>query len=211
MKKLIFTLMAAWVLSINCSVAQTLNPIMEKQIKKEYKQKIKQFKKEKWQIYASSHSLEVALLQHYDKLAKGGDNAFEIVGIASKFKSKNVGHQTAINNACNTYARQASSYIKGRIVSDLATSDSIEKDHFYAAYQTLVEKEIKGEMQESFSMIHDLGDGTYEMQTFFIVNEDAARKARMAALENAAKESAEAQKYANEVSNFVKEGFKPEQ
>lgn len=211
MKKLIFTLMAAWVLSINCSVAQTTNPIMQKQLNKEYKQKIKQFKKEKWQIYASSHSLEVALLRHYDKLAKGGDNAFEIVGIASKFKSKNVGHQTAINNACNTYARQASSYIKGRIVSDLATSDSIEKDHFYAAYQTLVEKEIKGEMQESFSMIHDLGDGTYEMQTFFIVNEDAARKARMAALENAAKESAEAQKYANEVSNFVKEGFKPEQ
>lgn len=211
MKKLIFTLMAAWVLSINCSVAQTTNPIMQKQLNKEYKQKIKQFKKEKWQIYASSHSLEVALLRHYDKLAKGGDNAFEIVGIASKFKSKNVGHQTAINNACNTYARQASSYIKGRIVSDLATSDSIEKDHFYAAYQTLVEKEIKGEMQESFSMIHDLGDGTYEMQTYFIVNEDAARKARMAALENAAKESAEAQKYANEVSNFVKEGFKPEQ
>ena len=210
MKKLMITMMAALVLSTSGAMAQAINPIMQKQLNKEYKQKIKQFKKEKWQIYASSHSLEVALLQHYDKLAKGGDNAFEIVGIASKFKSKNVGHQTAINNACNTYARQAGSYIKGRIVSDLATSDSTERDHFYAAYQTLVEKEIKGEMQESFSMIHDLGDGTFEMQTFFVVNEEAARKARMTALENAAKESADAQKYAEQVSGFVKEGFKPE-
>lgn len=209
-------MVAALALSANCTTASAqsneslYNQILAKQLKKEYKTKIKQFKKEKWQIYASSRSLEVALLQHYDKLAKGGDHAFEIVGIASKFKSKNVGHQTAINNACNTYARQAGSDIKGRIVSDLATSDSIERDHFYAAYQTLVEKEIKGEMQESFSMIHDLGDGTYEMQTYFIVNEDAARKARMTALEDAAKESAAAQKYAEQVSGFVKEGFKPE-
>lgn len=210
MKKLMIIMMAALVLSTNSSVAQTQNSIMEKELKKEYKQKIKQYKKEKWQIYASSRSLEVALLLHYDKLAKGGNNAFEIVGIASKFKSKNLGHQTAINNACYTYARQASSYIKGRSVGDLATTDSTEKDHFYAAYQTLVEKEIKGEMQESFSMIHDLGDGTYEMQTFFIVNEDAARKARITALENAAKESEAAQKYAEQVSGFVKEGFKPE-
>lgn len=212
MKKIIMTLIAALALSANCTTASAQqNELLEKQLKKEYKLKIKQFKKEKWQIYASSHSLEVALLSHYDKLAKGGDKAFEIVGIASKFKSKNIGHQTAINNACNTYARQASSYIKGRLVSDLATTDTTENDHFYAAYQTLVEKEIKGEMQESFSMIHDLGDGTYEMQTFFIVNEDAAQKARMAALENAAKESEAAQKYAEKVSGFVKEGFKPEQ
>ena len=79
MKKLMITMMAALVLSTSGAMAQAINPIMQKQLNKEYKQKIKQFKKEKWQIYASSHSLEVALLQHYDKLAKGGDNAFEIV------------------------------------------------------------------------------------------------------------------------------------
>ena len=203
-------MVAALALALNCTTAQAQNSLLKKQLKKEYKVKMKQFKKENWQIYASSRSLEVALLTHYDKLAKGGDNAFEVVGYASKFKSKNLGHQIAVNNACNTYARQAGSNIQGRIVSDIATSDSLEKDHFYAAYQSLVEKEIKGEMQESFSMIRDLGNGTYEMQTFFIVNEDAATKARLAALENAARESAAAQKYADLVSKFVKEGFKPE-
>ena len=97
MRKIMIMMVAALALTLNCTTAQAQNSILEKQLKKEYKVKMKQFKKEKWQIYASSRSLEVALLSHYDKLAKGGDNAFEIVGIASKFRSKNTGHQTAIN------------------------------------------------------------------------------------------------------------------
>ena len=95
MKKIIMLLMALC-LVLPAMNAQN-NKALNKALKKEYKVKMKQFKKEKWQIYASSRSLEVALLSHYDKLAKGGDNAFEIVGIASKFKSKNIGHQTGIN------------------------------------------------------------------------------------------------------------------
>ena len=114
MRKIMIMMVAALALALNCTTAQAQNSILEKQLKKEYKVKMKQFKKEKWQIYASSRSLEVALLSHYDKLAKGGDNAFEIVGIASKFKSKNIGHQTSINNACNTYARQAGSRQQGQ-------------------------------------------------------------------------------------------------
>ena len=179
-------------------------------MQKEYKQKVKEFKKDNWQIFGSSRTLEVALLTHYEKLAKAGDAAFEVTGTASKFKSKNIGHQTAINNACNIYARQAESSIKGRIVSDMgANSDSIaaEFDHFYAAYESMVEKEIKGEMQESFSMIRNLGDGSYEMQSFFIVNNEAATKARIRAFELAAKESAAAKMNAEQISKFIKEGF----
>lgn len=90
-----------------------------------------------------------------------------------------------------------------------ANSDSIvnEFDHFYGAYQSLVEKEIKGEMQESFSLIRPYKDGSFEMQSFFIVNEAEASKARMRAFEIAAKESAVAQKYASKVGEFIKEGF----
>ena len=65
-------------------------------------------------------------------------------------------------------------------------------------------------MQESFSVIKDNKDGTYSMQTFFIINEDAAGKARIRAMENAMKESEAAQKYAKKVSDFVREGFEAE-
>lgn len=191
------------------------NKQLQKAFEKEYKAKMKEYKKEKWKLFGSSRTLEVALLQHYDQLNNLGEGAREVVGIASRFKSKNVGHQQAINNACITYAQQAGSHLKGRVVSDIATNGddtSAEFDHFYAAYERLVEKEIKGEMSESYSIIRciDPKAGEYEMQTYFIVNENAATRARIRAMENALKESEAAQRYAQKVSDFVKEGFATE-
>ncbi|MBQ8242712.1 MAG: hypothetical protein IJZ40_04500 [Bacteroidaceae bacterium] len=207
MKKVIMLLMALCLLTAN---ADAQNKTLEKARKKEYKTKIKEYKKENWKLFGSSRSLDVALLTHYDKLNNLGEDGHEVVGIASKFKSKNVGKQMAINNACLTYAQQAGSQVKGRIVSDMA-GDGIdadaEFDNFYAAYERLVEKEIKGEMKESYSIIRDNGDGTSEMQIYFIVSESAASKARIRAMEEAAKESAAAQKYAQKVADFVREGF----
>lgn len=213
MKKIIILILAA-ILCLPAIEANT-NKELQKALKKEYKAKKKEFKKGKWEIFGSSRSLDVALLSHYEKLNSLGENGREVVGIASRFKSKNVGHQMAINNACLTYAQQAGSYLKGRIVSDMAGNgddSSAEFDHFYAAYERLVEKEIKGEMVESFSIIRciDKSTGEYEMQTFFVIDEDAATRARIRALENALKESEAAQKYAQKVSEFVNEGFATE-
>lgn len=210
MKKIIFILLALCLMTPIATI-DAKNKELEKALKKEFKNKKKELKKEKWKLFGSSHSLDVELLSHYDKLNTLGDDAHEIVGVASRFKSKNVGHQMAINNACITYAQQAGSHVKGRVLSDMS-GDGVEADkefdHFYAAYERLVEKEIKGEMEESFSIIRENNDGTFEMQTFFIVSEKAASKARIRALENAAKESAAAQVYADKVAKFVREGFK---
>ena len=182
-------------------------------MKKEYKDRKKELKKGGWEIFGTSRSADVTLLKHFDKLNTLGDDAKEVVGIASRFKSKNVGKQMAVNNACLTYAQAAGSYVKGRVMSDMA-GDGVdtegEMDNFYAAYERLVEKEIRGEMEESYSIIRDNGDGTFELQTYFIVNESAASKARIRAMEEAAKESAAAQKYANQISEFVQEGFEAE-
>lgn len=190
--------------------AQAQNRTLEKAREKEYKTKMKEYKKEGWKLFGSSRSLDVALLSHYDRLNNLGEDGREVVGIAARFKSKNVGKQMAVNNACVTYAQQAGSYVKGRVVSDMA-GDGVEAgdefDHFYAAYERAVESEIKGEMQESYSIIRDNGDGTYEMQVYYIVSESAASKARIRALENMAKESAAARQYAEKVSEFVREGF----
>lgn len=216
MKKIIMLILAV-ILMVPAVEAE--NKQLQKALKKEYKAKMKEYKKGQWDLFGSSRTLEVALLQHYDQLNNLGEDAREVVGIASRFKSKNVGHQQAINNACITYAQQAGSHLKGRVVSDIAANGddtAAEFDHFYAAYERLVEKEIKGEMIESYSIIRCLNpkakpqDREYEMQTFFIVNESAATRARIRAMENALKESEAAQRYAQKVSDFVKEGFATE-
>lgn len=210
MRRIVLFLMAILLVA---PTVDAQNKLLEKKRKQEYKTKMKEYKKENWKLFGSSRSLDVALLTHYDKLNNMGEDGHEVLGIASRFKSKNVGKQMAINNACLTYAQQAGSHVKGRMVSDMA-GDGVdadgEFDHFYAAYERLVEKEIKGEMSESYSIIHDNGDGTFEMQAYFIVSESAATKARIRALENAAKESAAAQVYAEKVADFVREGFETE-
>lgn len=203
--------MMAVCMMFSFSNAQTTNKALEKALKKEYKAKKKEYKKEGWKLFGSSRSLDVALLSHYERLRSLGEDGYEVVGVATRFKSKNVGKQMAANNACVTYAQNSGSHIKGRILSDMqgdaiVTSNEFEK--FYAAYERLVEKEIKGEMQESYAIIRDNEDGTFEMQVFYIVSESAASKARMRALENAARETEVAQEYAKRISDFVKEGFK---
>ena len=199
-----------------CFLAPTVNAqnkALEKARKKEYKQKMKMYKEEGWKLFASSRSLDVALLTHYDKLNTMGEDGQEIVGVATKCRSKNVGRQMALNNACVTYAQQAGSKVKGRVVSDMqgdGVNADAEFDKFYSAYERLVDKEIRGEMKESYSIIRDNGDGTYEIQTYFIINESAASKARLRAMEQASKETEMAQQYAKKISDFVKEGFKQE-
>ena len=207
MKKIIMIMMALCIVAAPEAFAQ--NKALQKALNKEFKEKKKEYKKEGWKLFASSRSLDVALLSHYDKLNQLGDDGQVVVGIATKAKSKNVGHQMAINNACITYSQQAGSQLKGRVVSDMAgdgTAAEGEFDHFYGAYERLVEKEIRGEMTESYSVYRDNGDGTVEIQSFFIVSENAASKARVRALENALKESEAAQKHAEKISSFVREG-----
>ena len=76
MKRLLMLLMAF------CLVIPTMNAqnkVLEKARQKEYKTKMKQFKKEKWQVFGTSRSLDVALLAHYDKLNTLGDEAQELL------------------------------------------------------------------------------------------------------------------------------------
>lgn len=211
MKRLLFLLIATLLVTpVEFVSAQNLSKL----IKKEYKNKMKEYKKGGWELYGSPRTLEVTLAKFYEEL-ESKENVSVVQGNAAKFKSKTVGHQSAINDACRTYAQQSGSSVKGRITSDLASDGedvSSEFDHFYAAYERLVEKEIQGELVEKYSIIRQIdkdksGDPIYEMQTFFLVDEEAASKARIRAYEQAVKESEAAQKMANKISDFVRAGF----
>jgi hypothetical protein len=210
MKKLFAIMLAICVSLGGVAYGASTSKQLQKARDKQKKEKMKQFKKEKWTVFGTSQTIEVALLSHYDKLEKLGDDAHEIVGLASNFKSKNVGVATAENNACIEYAKEAGSELQGRIATDLFGSGSDpdgEFDHFYQAFERGVQKEIKGELKKSFSIIHDNGNGTFELQTFYIVDESGAQRARMKALEAALKESEVAQKHAEKISDFVKGGI----
>jgi len=183
---------------------------LEKARSKQCKAKIKEYKKEGWKLAATSKSIDVALLEHYAKLSNA-DNS-ELVGDVSRCQSANMCKQAAYNNAILTYANLAGSAVKGRIVADgsLNQTTGDEFDKLYVAYERLVQAEIKNVAKESYSVVKEYGNEK-QYRTFFIVNEDDALKARIRAMEMAAKETALAQQYANQVVEFVREGFAIEQ
>ena len=202
MKKIIMFLMAAFMLSVVPATAQELS----KSEKKALNAKVKEFKKEGWKIFGSTSTIDLALEKHMLKLQS--EDAIEVPGIASSFKSKNVGKQMALNSAMTNYASMMDSEIKGKVVSDMQGDGEFsetEFEKFYAAFKRSVQTTIKDEMKESFSVIRDKGNGTSEMQTFFIVDKHAASQARVRALEQAGKESVAAQLYAKVVQKFIEE------
>lgn len=207
MKKLIY-LFAAMAIVCSGTEADAQNRKLEKAYDKMYKLKVKEFNREGWKISGSAKTLEVALLEYYEKLKDDAANR-ELVGECSQGLSINACRQAAYNNALISYANLAGSTLKGRIVSDTNIDQSDmagEFDKMYAAYERLVQTEIKGVLTESFSVVKENGKRK-QYRVYFIVNEDKASQARIRAMQRALEETQAAQKYAREIAEFVREGF----
>lgn len=209
MKKII-TLLLALCISASTFAAVELTKKQQKQVDKETKALLKNYTKNNWTIFASTSSLEKALSKHLTKLATLDENGYEVVGTADNFKSKNLGHQTAIHNACVIYAGQAGSDVRGRTVTDIIGNASVtaeEADNFYAVYERNIEREIRSEMKESFSIIRETSPGVYEMQSFFIIDREAASKARAHAAQLAMEEVGIPKEHHEKMKSFVRAAF----
>lgn len=207
MKKLSFFL----ILLLSVGMLNAQNKQLEKARARQYKMKMKEYKKEGWKLDSSSKTLEVALMEHYQNL-KDSNNA-ELVGTVSNCNSINVCRQAAYNNAIITYANLASSYIKGRTASDVninatAGHQDEEFDKLYAAYERAIGVEIKpGTIAESYALVRE-HDKLKEYKIIFLINEDKAAMARRRAMERAMEESKLGQQYATKVSEFINQPVK---
>ena len=184
---------------------------LQKERNKEHKKKLKEYKVENWKLGGSSRTIEVALLEHYAKLAESDQNK-EFVGEVSQCQSINVCKQFALTNALNRYSSLASGYVKGRVEAIMradATTPQVEMDKFIAAYENQVKAEVGGVLTESYSIVRANGN-TNEYKTFFILNEEKAMTARKRALERSLLETKIAIKEAEEISKFVNEAFNVE-
>ena len=173
----------------------------------QYRKKIREYKKDGWELFGSSKTMKDALRAHYEALEQPG--TFEIVGSTTGVQSESIGQQVAWNNACINYVQQAGSFLRGRIDTDIHTGGgkSGEFNNFYSAYETLLQKEIRGELRPSYTVVRSCADGTFQVMAFFVVDEEAAVNARIRAAELAAKESEAAQQLAASIREYVTEGF----
>ena len=173
----------------------------------QYRKKLREIKKEGWELYGSSKTMKEVLRTHYEALDQEG--VFEVFGSATGIKSESIGQQMAWNNASINYVQQAGSFLRGRIATDNHAGGGYdgEFNNFYSAYETLLQKEIRAELRPSYTLVRHNADGSYQVMSYFIVNEEAAMNARVKAMELAASESEAAQRIAARISEFVREGF----
>lgn len=203
MKKLIMILMAICLIAPVASAQLDKNTT--KKVEKMAKDKAKQLEKSGYTVMGSI-PLKESLIKHYTSLYSG---ATEQIGTGHS-KSKNNGRQMCLTFAMSEYASKALSQIKGRNVTDsygneVDTENDAEFARFYAAYERLTQKEIKGELKESFTVMKQNPDGSYEFEMYMLVDEKEALSARQKALKEAAAESKLAQNYAEQVSKFINE------
>ncbi len=208
MKKIIMLIMALCLIAPAAVAQQALTPKQEKLCNKNAKDRAKQLKKDGYDIMGSL-PLQDALYKHFAKMEMG---ATEQMGNGHS-KSQNNGRQMCLTSAMSEYASKAVSQIKGRSVTDaygneVDTENDPEFARFYAAYERLTQKEIKGELQESFTIVKKNADGTYDFRMYLLVDEDKALARRQKALKDAAAETNLAQDYAKQVSEFVNEPLK---
>jgi hypothetical protein len=209
MKKFVLMLMAAMMLT--SANAQELTKQQVKAVNKEVKKKLKDYKQRGYEIFGSSRTLETALTKHFTALEAKEGKIVEVTGF-SQAKSRNLAATAAQNSAANRYATTCSQQIKGRVLADMAndvSNQEAEFDKFYAAFEGKVQQEIKGELRQSFAVAKQNADGTISVEAYYLVDDDAASRARINAFKNSQQESAIAQKYAQKLSDFVNERVVP--
>ena len=212
MKKLVLMLMAVC-MTFTVAQAQELTKAQAKTVNKEVKKKLKDYKKKGYEIFGSSRTLEAVLTKHLSTLESKEGKVVEVVGF-SQAKSRNLAATAAQNSAANRYATTCSQQVKGRVLADMAAdvaNQEAEFDKFYAAFEGKVQQEIKGELRQSFAVAKQNADGTISVEAYYLVDDDAASRARINAFKNSQQESAIAQKYAQKLSDFINERVVPEQ
>ena len=205
--KRIFTLVALSLCSLCILSAQPKNT--NKALWRNAKKFAKELTAEGWKIN-SSKGLEVAVYEHY--LALNDDKNKELVSNVEgsvNVKTINAAKQWAHNNALTSYAQTASTYVKGRIASEVGggLQGNPALDNFYAAYENLVSKEISGELLPSVSIYREGKKGNIEYRIYFLVNEEKASESRIRAMKAALIESEVARMNAEQITKFVQEGF----
>ena len=205
----------AWILAFMLLIipqsTQAQNKALSKALDKEYKQTLKQYKKEGWKIDANGRSMEVTLLKHYEKLNE--TNPMVITGAVSKCKSTNVCKQVALTNAQNEYTKLVSGKIQGAIASLLKQNANRPQEEMDKTTQGLlneVEANVAGVLIPSYSIYKENSDGTKEYRTFYFVDELKAGAMLDNVFERSIKETKLTIEEAKSIQKFVKDELKNE-
>jgi len=209
MKKYVvaFLMLGAVVCSLILTACSSTSQL-EKVEAREGKVVLDGLKKGGWEMNDISRSLELAVLRHIEKLKDPANQSVTATATCRIMSNCDLAARTEV---ARKYGQQAALFLRERIVGDNNFDQSNPDSEFaklYSGYEGLVQKEINGEIILSYDVVRKAQNNTKEYKAFYIINEEKASKARLRAMEQAFKETTAAQKYASQIADFVKQGFK---
>ena len=201
------TIKAILIMAVICCSGADLfsqNKQLEKQRKKEYKAKMKQYQRDGYKIVGSSRTIGVMLLTHYERLNTGKYEEINI--ITENCPSMNLCDRKSLTDASSKYATLANSFVRGKVTSasgyDAVGEDDLAQDRFYGAYEQKVSAEISKKLKKAFSVY---SEKTKRYESYYYVDEEAAHKARLNALRQAQEETDANIEWSNSISDFINE------
>lgn len=191
----------------SCGSKKQTAPVYSPQ--NEMEEKLAEYKTAGWQIQGSSRTMRGLLTMVIDKMNENPE-LIEITGTANNFTVVSNGKEAAASNASNRYAASATRLVKGRIENDSKLVQALgeERDKLYAAYSSSVERLIRGELKEAYTLMRTRPDGKFDCEIHYLIDEAKAKAARDAAIAEAQKEIAADQKFGNDIKSYVEQ--KPE-
>jgi len=210
-KKLLLVLLIALIVTPTLHAQTAYDKKLSKEQKKEYKMKMKELEKGGWQLFGSSHSYSVALLEHYQRMAN--DEKIQEFEAEANSPIKTVGAAVLLQDATEKFAKEQSSKISGVIVRELNNHDQgdaaqiVASDKFMQAMMTKVNYELKGVLHPSFTVyreaVNSAGQKYYEFKSYYLVDAGEAYQARMKALESLLQEQVVEHAMSEKTADFV--------
>lgn len=139
--------------------------------------------------------------------ARTGDGCQGFVGTADACISVNLAKMTAQTNVANEYALASGGRVRGRVTSTASSIGGEQLDDIVAAYERLINRDIRGELRTCATFVRKEKDGRYSVRVFCVVDEDAAHSARLKAMKRSLEETDMAEAYGSMVSDWIDEGM----
>ena len=172
----------------------------------ELNEKLQQLEQAGWQVHGSTRTLRGKLSEHYAKM-DANPEFDEVIGTTSGCRSATVCRASAFNAACVEMATRMGQDLKGKAMRDMGVDEGTEVPAEYNRFQeaciSKFQGAIKGELEESFTLIRKGDDGVNSYEIYYLVDKQSARKKRSQAIRDALEESNLHQEYAKSVEKFI--------
>lgn len=159
-------------------------------IDKAYKDKINELKKQGFKIHGSTKTLGEAMYKHDEKI-KSGNYEKVIFITVQNCPNVNLCSRKALADAATEYAQRTNSFVLGKVTSEARlnanpggkkpSKDAIDK--FGQAFTQEVSAQVSNVLEESYTIITERKSNSYELQVYYLVEKEIAKKARQAAYE----------------------------